>query len=240
VPVNDEAIDFKRRARRRLIGAIALVLFLVIVPPWVMEREPRPTVSSLSVEIPSQDARKPVAKPSASTPPKAEERVAKQVSDSAALKPDEKATSPAAKPGSEAPSDKPKADDRAAGVIDPAAKALKDSGPKKAAEKPADKPVEKLAEKPAEKPKEVERAGAVLADGYVVTIGTFANPDNVKQLQAKLSGEGLKSYTDPVTISGAQQTRVRAGPFPTREAAEKAREKLAAMGLKPGAVAPRQ
>jgi DedD protein len=40
---NDAALDLRRRARRRLIGAIALVLALVIVPPWIMDLEPRPS-----------------------------------------------------------------------------------------------------------------------------------------------------------------------------------------------------
>ncbi|MCU0804176.1 MAG: SPOR domain-containing protein [Burkholderiales bacterium] len=230
--MNDEAIDFKRRARRRLIGAIALVLFLVIVPPWVMEREPKPTVSNLSVEIPSQEARKPAGKPPAAKPgpetpvPKADEKApqAKAVPEAAAEKP-------------------PAAADKAAGVVDPATKALKDPGPKKPpVEKPAEAPAEKPAvvEKSGDKPKEAERAAAALAGGYAVTIGTFANQENVKQLQAKLAAESVKSYTESVTVSGTQQTRVRAGPFPTREAAEKAREKLTGMGLKPGAVAQRQ
>ena len=228
MPVSEEAIDFKRRARRRLIGAIALVLALVIVPPWVMEREPKPTVSNLSVEIPSQEARRPPA----AKPPAA----AKPATEAAQPKPDEKAP------------DRTAADAKPAGVIDPAAKALRDTGPKKPAEKVAEKAAEKPAEKPApvasdkaaEPPKEAERAAAALAGGYAVTVGTFASQDNVKQLQAKLAAEGLKSYTEPVTIAGAQQTRVRAGPFPTREAADKAREKLTAMGLKPGSVAQRQ
>jgi DedD protein len=233
VPVNDEAIDFKRRARRRLIGAIALVLFLVIVPPWVMEREPKPTVSNLSVEIPSQEARKPAGKPTPGAKPALE---------AAQQKPDEKAS--AAKAPATPASEKPAVDDRAAGVIDPAAKALQDVGPKKpvekAADKPAEKPAEMASEKSTERLREAERAAAALTGGYAVTVGTFANQDNVKQLQARLSAEGLKSYSEPVTVAGAQQTRVRVGPFPTREAAEKARERLAGMGLKPGAVAQRQ
>ena len=224
MPVSEEAIDFKRRARRRLIGAIALVLALVIVPPWVMEREPKPTVSNLSVEIPSQEARRPpTAKPPAA---------AKPATEAAQPKPDEKAP------------DRTAADAKPAGVIDPAAKALRDTGPKKPAEKAAEKAAEKPApvagDKAAEPPKEAERAAAALAGGYAVTVGTFASQDNVKQLQAKLAAEGLKAYTEPVTIAGAQQTRVRAGPFPTREAADKARERLTAMGLKPGSVAQRQ
>ncbi|MCX7893218.1 MAG: SPOR domain-containing protein [Burkholderiales bacterium] len=225
MPANDEAIDFKRRARRRLIGAIALVLFLVIVPPWVMEREPRTTQSTLSVEIPSQDAKKLVPKAPATAPRTESPKPAPEMP-----------AQPAEKPAAPAPEAKPAAEPRSAGVVDPAAKALKDPGPKKPAEKPADKPAERAGESVAD----AERAGAALAGGYSVTIGTFANPENVKQLEAKLAAAGLKSYTEPVTISGAQQTRIRAGPFPTREAAERARERLTGMGLKPGPVAPRQ
>lgn len=51
----DEVLDLKRRARRRLIGAIALLLFLVIVPPWIMDLEPKPVETSLKVEIPRPD-----------------------------------------------------------------------------------------------------------------------------------------------------------------------------------------
>ncbi len=45
----------QRRARRRLIGAIALVLFVVIALPMVFDREPRPITHDLAIRIPSQD-----------------------------------------------------------------------------------------------------------------------------------------------------------------------------------------
>ncbi|MCZ7565103.1 MAG: hypothetical protein M5U08_16075 [Burkholderiales bacterium] len=37
------------------MGAIALVLFLVIVPPMVMDLEPKPVTTDLTVEIPRQE-----------------------------------------------------------------------------------------------------------------------------------------------------------------------------------------
>src|SRR5262245_62551260 len=49
---NDETLALRRRARRRLVGAVALVLALVIVPPWVMDLEPKPVATNLTVEIP--------------------------------------------------------------------------------------------------------------------------------------------------------------------------------------------
>ena len=83
-------------------------------------------------------------------------------------------------------------------------------------------------------------AQAVLSDqAWVVSLDAFAEKKNVNQLRAKLSAAGVKSYTEAVKTSKGELTRVRAGPFASREAAEKARTKLEAMGLRPGAVASR-
>src|SRR5436190_22608468 len=51
-----DALMLKRRARRRLVGAIALVLLVVIVLPVVLDQEPKPVRHDLTVQIPSQDA----------------------------------------------------------------------------------------------------------------------------------------------------------------------------------------
>ena len=45
----------KRRGRRRLVGAIALVLAAVIVLPMVFDPEPRPAAPTVSVRIPGED-----------------------------------------------------------------------------------------------------------------------------------------------------------------------------------------
>jgi len=44
----------KRRGRRRLVGAIALVLVAVIVLPWIFDPQPR-QVPPVSVRIPRED-----------------------------------------------------------------------------------------------------------------------------------------------------------------------------------------
>jgi DedD protein len=64
-------------------------------------------------------------------------------------------------------------------------------------------------------------------------VGAFSNPDGVV---AKLKAAKMPHYTEPVQ---GNLTRVRAGPFPTKDAAEKALQKLKGLGLEPGAVAPR-
>ena len=45
----------RRRGRRRLVGAIALVLLAVIVLPMVFDSEPRQGAPAVSVRIPSED-----------------------------------------------------------------------------------------------------------------------------------------------------------------------------------------
>lgn len=134
----------KRRGRRRLVGAVALVLAAVIVLPMVFDPEP-PGAPALSVRIPGEDETPFAPKP-----------------------------------------------------------------PAKQADKPATEPA---------------------AEQFVIQVGAFANPQNVT---AKLDGAKVPYYTEQIQ---SNLTRVRAGPFATREAAEKALEQLKALGLKPGSVA---
>ena len=49
------ALQLKKKARRRLVGAIALALFAVITLPMVMDHRPRPSAPEIQVRIPSQE-----------------------------------------------------------------------------------------------------------------------------------------------------------------------------------------
>ena len=65
----------------------------------------------------------------------------------------------------------------------------------------------------------------------MILIGAFANPANVKQLQTKLGELGIKVYTEVLESPQGNKTRVRAGPFPNRDAADKALEKMKRIGV---------
>jgi len=52
---SQEISTLRRRGRRRLVGAIALVLLAVIVLPMVFDSEPRQSAPPVSVRIPSED-----------------------------------------------------------------------------------------------------------------------------------------------------------------------------------------
>ena len=47
--------EMKRKARRRLVGAIVLALAAAIVVPMLLEKEPRPLGDDVSVQIPPVD-----------------------------------------------------------------------------------------------------------------------------------------------------------------------------------------
>src|SRR5689334_14781739 len=55
--ISDEELQLKRRARRRLIGAIVLVTAIIVVLPMVLDSEPRQTTGQeVSVQIPAPDS----------------------------------------------------------------------------------------------------------------------------------------------------------------------------------------
>ncbi len=124
------------------------------------------------------------------------------------------------------------------------------SEPVKPLEKPVEKPVEKKAEKPADKKpadKQSEKKPAdkpsdakketkdnkepVQAGQYYIQVGVFADADNVKQVRSKLNGQGVSSWTEAATGNLAGKTRVKAGPFSSKEAADKALAKISKAGL---------
>ncbi|HEY5291262.1 MAG TPA: SPOR domain-containing protein [Burkholderiales bacterium] len=205
---SEEALQLKRRARRRLVGAIALVTFVVIILPLILDKEPGPAGPPLSVQIPNQESGgfNTRVVPAAPAVP-------------AAPVPEKKAEIPAIK------------------TEPPPAKA---ATPAAATPEPAVAQEAAKVSAPAAAKTEEGRAQAAPHDPtWVVMLDAFSDAKNVKQLRAKLSAAGVKSYTEPVKTSKGELTRVRAGPFASKEAAEKAHAKLDAMGLKPGAVASR-
>ena len=52
---NEQLVPEKKRARRRLIGAIAMVLAIVIGLPMVLDSEPKPISKNIVIQIPSKD-----------------------------------------------------------------------------------------------------------------------------------------------------------------------------------------
>ena len=115
----------------------------------------------------------------------------------------------------------------------PKAEVSKPEAPKPEPKAEAPKPE---AAKPESKAAERARAEAALRGGeqYYVPVGAFANPETVV---AKLTEAKVPYYTEDLAVAGGRVTRVRAGPFASKAAAEKTAGRLKGMGFKPGAVA---
>src|ERR1700761_3697805 len=54
----DPTLPEKQRARRRLVGAIALVVAAVIILPMVLDSHPKPVTDDISIDIPNRPAPK--------------------------------------------------------------------------------------------------------------------------------------------------------------------------------------
>jgi DedD protein len=252
----DPVLPEKKRARRRLVGAVALVLGVVIVLPMILDSEPKPLADDIAIQIPSRDTQaasasasaaasvnssgldkqEEIVDPASSTPPAA-----------AAVKP----PAAAAAPTTTTAAVKPAAPDSLAAVTPPmpAPKPV----PPMVAPKPEAKPKPDLKPKAEAKPKpepaadkgdDSARALAIL-DGhsdaapapekkpgkFVLQVAALASQDKVNELQGKLKEAGIHSYTQKVPTAGGERIRIRVGPFSSKEEAEKARAKLVKLGL---------
>lgn len=244
----------RTRARRRLIGAVVLLAIGVVVFPMLFETQPRPLPADIPIELSGRDkassrsaalprhtpavtALPPVSEPAA--PPAAEPSLPA-------------ASRPAAPPAAVvAPSEVPK--------VETARSDPSKADPPKAEPPRVDPPrVTTPRPEPAvpadTRAAEAERARALLegrsvgqasapagkasapANGrYVVQVGAYSDEALLREVRAKVEKLGLKTYTQSVDTEAGRRTRVRVGPFATRQEADNASGKLKAAGL-PGNV----
>ena len=98
---NDPMLPEKKRARRRLIGAIALVLAMVIVLPMIFDSKPRPLADDIAIQIPSKDGGKDTA--SATKPIEAGLAPKEEIVDPASAAADQAAAARNGQPAAAAP-----------------------------------------------------------------------------------------------------------------------------------------
>lgn len=248
----DPVLPEKKRARRRLIGAVALVLAVVIGLPMILDSEPKPLADDIAIHIPSRD----------SAPPIAPARAASGEDDKlASLDAREEMINPAPAPAGAAvaePGSKPTpvqptttTPSRTAGVANDAGPAGTHSAPAATAAprpNPNGAPAEAgassarsddgaralaLLEGRAE-PRAAEKAAEKAdkkAEKYVIQVAALASQEKVNELQGKLKTAGIQSYTQKVATEGGERTRVRVGPFASRDEAEKIRARIVKLGL---------
>lgn len=210
---DDDNLELKKRARRRLVGAAALALLAAIVLPMVMDQEPRPLNQDVQIQIPRQEGDNFTAHPIATPGDAAQPAVAANPDTPA--EPESPGATPPLRP-TPVPAEAAKPEPARPEPTKP--EPVKPESPKPEASKaPAPKT-------------ESSRPEAILSgqsESYVVQLGAYKDESNVVSLRTKLKSEGFPTYTEKV----ADKTRVRVGPYPSREAAEKAANQLRKLGL---------
>lgn len=213
-------LDIKKRARRRLVGAVALALLAAVVLPMIMEQEPHPAVQDIQITIPDRDRvaalRRPAAAdetPAATTTVPVPEDEALAASDKAP----EAAAKPAIKPAAEPAVPAPR---------------VESPPPRPAAEAPAARAPEPRPAAPSAE--EEARVRAILSgqvvpprgESYVIQVGAFSDAAKAARLADELKAKGFPAYTE----RSGSVTRVRVGPVAGRTAADSAAARLKAAG----------
>ncbi|MEO1767568.1 SPOR domain-containing protein [Thiobacter aerophilum] len=196
--LSDEEIKFRKRARRRLVGAVVLVLLVVVVVPWLLPADKPPQdAQPIDIHIPAQDATGVAPKILPAPPP-------------AASVPTEAATAAAA-PTPSAPA--------------PVVPTKRETA--SAAAKPATgtQPAPSYTAAPSKEAAHATPKSDTGSERYYVQYGAFSEAKNAAQRQAELKAKGIATFTEVVKTAAGDKIRVRSGPYATREAAEKIQQK---------------
>lgn len=217
----DPTTALRIRARRRLIGAAALLLAVAVVLPMALDKEPRPVPDSIPIEIPS-DKTPFSPRLALPPPPDAGNAPIAPLPDSATA--EEGKGEPAPK------ADRTETPARAAEKSD--AKAAAKSSPAQAAKAPDRAAEEKRARDILEGKTADATAGAPAKNGkYLLQAAALGSESAARELAERLKKAGFASFTERTDTKDGVRYRVRLGPFATRDEAERARVRLRAIGV---------
>ena len=252
---NEQELSLKKRARRRLVGAIVLVLLMLVVLPRILQDRvalvPQEAIKITMTE--SADHQQLNAASVAGTP--VQTPTLPQVDpnlDSATKTPVPETPTPAgvAEKSDNLKSANNNADSKNTLALESIAKDAKTtdqkvtepkatlanglrlpdvSEPKVSDLKLVDsKPlVAKVVDSKIDDVKTTQKK-----DGnFSIQVGVYSEVANVKQLQAKLKQTGFSSHTQKITTPKGEKIRLRAGSFVTRQEANAAITKLQKIGL---------
>lgn len=191
------------RARHRLIGAAVLVMLGVIAFPVLFETEPRPVAVDIPIEIPRKETAPALAMPEVKQTPR--------VAPTEPI-PTEVLTVPLEEP--------------AAARETAPAKAAHDSSKQTPSPSPSPSP---SAGAGAGSPRPEASQEKLLR--FVVQVGAFSESQAVRETRLKVEKMGFKTFIQTADTPDGKRTRVRVGPFNSRDEADKVQAKLKAAGL---------
>ena len=239
----DPTLPEKQRARRRLVGAIALVVAAIVILPMVLDSHPKPVTSDIAIDIPSRPA---IAQHKADARDDGADATA-ATAGIAGLAPGADATGASATTATAGKTTAPATQSAQSTAPTPTAKTAQTSPPARAQkpEAPAAKTAAATGNSAATKaangttnPPAATDTGTPAAPAgarYAVQLGAFANDATARNWVTKLKAAGVPAYTElRKEADGSTRTLLRAGPFADREAATDAIAKVRGAGLMAG------
>jgi DedD protein len=220
----ENADQLRRRANRRLLGASVLLLIAIILVPIFLEREPPPLPENVDVKIPPVEGTK--------FDPKLPDRKAATAEIPAITEPSGAQAAAAVPPSVSAATVAPTAPTSPAVAAKPAptADAVK---PATKAPEPATPDAAKSAPAISSKSPNAQINGAPVAKSgqLVIQLVAVRDPASARQVYEKAKSLKFPAYTEQLTVSNGVVTRVRVGPYDSKQAADAARAKLAQAGF---------
>jgi DedD protein len=205
-PASDQELNLKKRARRRLVGAIALVLLMIIVLPMILkDRSASQPQDQITITLPSEQK-------------ESEQAESEQIEGEQAEASDfDSNIVPTETPAAETPEVAEL--DSETTTPDPAAAAIQKT------------PDVKLPAAKLEATTPTVKSSVEASRKFYVQIGVFSDAANVKQLQTKLSDLGYKSQTEKIDTEKGKKIRLRTQVFGDRNEAAIALENIKDAGL---------
>ena len=205
------------RARRRLIGALVLLTVGVVGFPILFETQPRPLPVDTPILVPEGTP--------ARVAPRVATRPAPAVPADAGNEPVALATAAAAAASAAVSAAPPQP--VAATKPEPRPE------PKPEPEPPKPEPAKaSQAVKPTTPTTPTPHETAAPANGrFVVQVGAYNDPERLRAARQKVEQLGYKTYTQDVDSPTGKRTRVRVGPFTSRQEADAVATKVKASGM---------
>ena len=215
--ISEEELLLRKRARRRLVGAIALVIVAIIILPMIFDEEPEISQHEIAIRLPSEA---PMEAPMSEPAPSLQDH--DELSDDVQF---EEIVEDEEMVGADEPF-----------AFEPVAPSQLDTDPVEKLDQqndipvPAVKPQKKIAAIGAE-PTYIDQAPVSNVKEFVVQLGAFSDHSKARHQQQNLVSHGINAYTETLMTNNKEMMRVRIGPFSTRSAADQELVKLRKLGL---------
>ena len=186
---NEQDLLLRKRARRRIVGSVVLVIMAVIFLPMILERVPEQVEQEVEIIMLSENL------------------------------PDE-------------PSVVATQNNRIEDIASVSIKPITGTNAIKKVIIESEPLTEKAGSKEDSENNPKDKKSIITIEKFVVQLGAFSDAAKAKDQQRSLKSNGIeKAYTEMIKNENTEVTRVRVGPFSTREAAENEQIKIRLLGI---------